>query len=99
MLHASVEILGTVKLFRRTVRSRRGLLLAAAALAVVAAACLWMAWNSSGIQGAYFTEDSAAPYAAGDDHVGVSAATIMWFVAAGASSVAAVIATWRARRC
>jgi lysylphosphatidylglycerol synthetase-like protein (DUF2156 family) len=94
-----VEILGTVKLFRRTVRSRRRLLLAAAALAILAAACLWMGWNSWGIQGAYFTEDFSAPSAAGDDQVGISAATILWFVAAGASSVAAVIVAWRARRC
>jgi hypothetical protein len=94
-----VEILETVKLFRRVVKSRRRLLVAAAVLAVVAAACLWMGSNSSGIQGAYFTEDFSAPSAAGDDHVAVGAATILWLVAAGASSVAAVIAAWRARRC
>lgn len=57
-----------------------------------------MGSNSSGIQGAYFTEDPSAPSAAGNDQGGVGAATVLWFVAAGASSVAALIVAWCARR-
>jgi hypothetical protein len=70
--------------------------LGAALLAGASVACLWFAWNSFGIEGAYFSERVTSRSLAGE--AGPTLTTALWVLGAAASMVAAVVVARRTLR-